>query len=514
MLSLANFYFLTNPKFISHLSLIIMELTSILKFLENRAILVTGATGFLAKIFAEKILRVQPNVKKLYLLLRAQDNDIALQRFNNEVVAKDLFKVLREKYGANVNTFISQRTTIVPGDITLENLGVKDSNLLEQMWREVEVVVNLAATTNFDERYDVALVLNTFGAIHVLNFAKKCSKIKVLLHVSTAYVSGEKTGLILETPYNLGDTLNGTSGLDIDTEKKVMEETLKQLTLEGSSEKSITSAMKELGLQRSRKYGWPNTYVFTKALAEMLLGDLKGDVPLVIFRPTIVTSTFQEPFPGWVEGVRTIDSLALGYGKGKITCFLGDPETIVDVIPADMVVNAMIVTMLAHADQRGCQIIYHVGTSVSNPVKFTCPRDSAFSHFKEHPWIDKQGKPVIVGNVNVLSSMDCFHRYMALHYLLPLKGLEIVNTLLCQFFQDKYSELDRKIKFVMRLIDLYGPYLFFKGVYDDMNTEKLRRAAKESGIETDMFNFNPKSINWEDYFKNTHIPGVVKYAFK
>lgn len=55
---------------------------------------------------------------------------------------------------------------------------------------------------------------------------------------------------------------------------------------------------------RARKYGWPNTYVFTKAMAEMLLNDDKGDVPLVIVRPTIVTSTFKEPFPGWVEGVR------------------------------------------------------------------------------------------------------------------------------------------------------------------------------------------------------------------
>lgn len=68
--------------------------------------------------------------------------------------------------------------------------------------------------------------------------------------ICLAYVSGEKRGLILETPYNLGETLNGTSGLDIYTEKKVMEETLKQLRVEGSSQESITSAMKELGLQR------------------------------------------------------------------------------------------------------------------------------------------------------------------------------------------------------------------------------------------------------------------------
>lgn len=56
---------------------------------------------------------------------------------------------------------------------------------------------------------------------------------------------------------------------------------------------------------RARKYGWPNAYAFTKAMGEMLLGHMKGDnIPLVIIRPTIVTSTYKEPFPGWLEGVR------------------------------------------------------------------------------------------------------------------------------------------------------------------------------------------------------------------
>ncbi|KAL6967058.1 putative fatty acyl-CoA reductase 7, partial [Sarracenia purpurea var. burkii] len=53
----------------------------------------------------------------------------------------------------------------------------------------------------------------------------------------------------------------------------------------------------------ARKYGWPNTYVFTKAMAEMLLMHFKENLPLVIIRPTMITSTFKEPFPGWIEGV-------------------------------------------------------------------------------------------------------------------------------------------------------------------------------------------------------------------
>nr|GMD69537.1 alcohol-forming fatty acyl-CoA reductase-like [Ipomoea batatas] len=410
-----------------------MELGSAVQFLENRAILVTGATGFLAKIFVEKILRVQPNVKKLYLLLRAADTMAAVQRFNSEVMAKDLFRVVKEKYGEKLNSIISEKVSVVAGDVTIENMGVKDSHLLDQMHREVELVVNLAAITDFYERYDVAIGINTMGPTHLLDFAKKCQKLKVFLHVSTAYVSGERDGLIQETPIQMGETLNGRCGLDIDRENEIIEETLKNLIVENASDESITLAMKELGIQR------------------------------------------------------TIDSLALGYAKGRITCFLGDPKTITDVIPADMVVNAMIVSMVAHADERGCsESIYHVGSSLSNPVEFSWLQDYALHYFTKHPWIAKNGKPVVVGKVTVLSTMDSFHRYMAIRYLLPLKGLEILNTICCKYFQRRY---------------------------DDMNTEKLRRAAKEGGIETELFYFDPKAISWEDYFMKAHLPGLMKHVF-
>ncbi|CAK9179114.1 unnamed protein product, partial [Ilex paraguariensis] len=128
----------------------------------------------------------------------------------------------------------------------------------------------------------------------------------------------------------MGEALNGTVGLDIDEEKKVVEERLTELRGEKALERTITSAMKALGIQRARKYGWPNTYVFTKAMGEMLVGHLKENIPVVIIRPTIVTSTYKEPFPGWVEGIRTVDSFIVGYGKGRIRCFFGHPETVLD----------------------------------------------------------------------------------------------------------------------------------------------------------------------------------------
>ncbi|XP_074354978.1 fatty acyl-CoA reductase 3-like [Apium graveolens] len=129
-------------------------------------------------------------------------------------------------------------------------MGVEDLTILEEMWRDVDIVVNIATTTNFDERYDISLALNTFGAEHVYNFALKCSNMKFLLHVSTAYVCGEKSGLIMEDPYKMGETLNGEGGLDIYKEKQIIEDALSQLNHENASNETITLALKELGILR------------------------------------------------------------------------------------------------------------------------------------------------------------------------------------------------------------------------------------------------------------------------
>ncbi|XP_027347465.1 fatty acyl-CoA reductase 3-like [Abrus precatorius] len=490
-----------------------MELGSIIHFLQDKNILVIGATGFIAKIFVEKVLRVQPNVKKLYLLLRARDAESASGRLQNEIIKKELFRLLKENLGAKFDTFVSEKLTVVPADISQEDLNLKDSFLREEICNQTDVIVNLAATTNFDERYDVALGINTLGVKHVLSFAKSCIKLKVLLHVSTAYVCGERGGLILEDPYQLGVSLNGVPGLDIDVEKKIVEEKLNQLREEGATEDDIKMAMKDLGMKRATMHGWPNTYVFTKAMGEMLVGTLKENMSIVIVRPTIVTSTYKEPFPGWVEGVRTIDSLIVAYGKGKLTCFIADIKAIFDVIPADMVVNTILAAMVAHANQPD-DIIYHVGSSVANPVKYQSLQDYSFRYFTAKPCVDKEGKIIKVGKVTILDNMASFERYMFIRYLLPLKGIELANAALCQYFQGMYLDMSRKIYIVMRLVHLYKPYVFFNGVFDNMNTERLQIAAKRGGVEMDLFYFDPKMIDWEDYFMNIHIPGVVKYVVK
>ena len=64
-----------------------------------------------------------------------------------------MYRVLKEKYGPNLNQLTSEKVTVVNGDVSLEDLGLQDTDLEHEMIHQVDAIVNLAATTKFDERY-------------------------------------------------------------------------------------------------------------------------------------------------------------------------------------------------------------------------------------------------------------------------------------------------------------------------------------------------------------------------
>ncbi|CAJ2654639.1 unnamed protein product [Trifolium pratense] len=491
--------------------------TTMQDFLKGKTILVIGTTGFLAKVFVEKILRIQPKIQKLYLLVRASNTDLASHRLQNEVFQTDLFKVLREKLGEDFNSYIAKKVVAIAGDLGVENLGIKDNNIKNVMFEEIDIIVNSAGNTKFDERFDISMSVNTKGALHVLNFAKNCHKMKVLVHLSTAYVCGETKEdevIFQEKPFEIGESLKGTSKLDIEIEMNLLEKKLDELRALNMDENKIKHALKDYGIERSNLHGWPNTYVFTKAMGEMLLVHYKDNVPLIIIRPAMVTSTSKDPFPGWIEGQRTVDSMICTYGKGKLPCFLGHPKTILDIIPADLVINSVIAAMVINSNQAPKNFIYHVSSSLRNPLKVSDVHKISHQYFMKTPYINKNGKPIVISKGIALKSLSTFNIYVTIRYALPLKVFNLVNNIICHSFQDVYDDNYKKIRMVKKIAKLYKPYVFLKAVFDDTNTENLRRAAKSYNMENEELEFDPTSINWTDYMMNTHIPGLVKYAMK
>lgn len=63
---------------------------------------------------------------------------------------------------------------------------------------------------------------------------------------------GTKTGLIEEKAPRMGEILLGAeiTNLDINIEKKIIEERLRSLQIQNATEKEVAEAMKDLGIKR------------------------------------------------------------------------------------------------------------------------------------------------------------------------------------------------------------------------------------------------------------------------
>ncbi|KAG2645198.1 hypothetical protein PVAP13_2KG419105 [Panicum virgatum] len=363
-----------------------MDAAKVAGCFRDRTILITGSTGFLGK----------SGVKKLYLLVRAPDDAAAHNRVLQlqEVVGQELFRTLREIHGDGFHSFIQEKVSPVARDIRLHSSQAK------QLSEEIDIIVNGAAITNFYERYDVALASNALGTMNVCQFAKQCARLKMLLHVSTAYVlTGEQEGLLPENLIQMGETPKPDRYLDIEAELELVSEVKATLTAHSAAEDTSSQqlekkAMKELGLNRANNFGWPNVYVFTKAMGEMLRGSVREDLPVVIVRPSM-----------------TIDALIVGYDEQTVPCFIGDRSGAIDAIPGDMVVNAAMVAMAAHYGEK-TQIVYHVTSAHQNPLQCYLLEESTYGYF----FINPRHKKLLLFN-----RYPYFHAYMVLAYKTPLQ---------------------------------------------------------------------------------------------
>ncbi|XP_055587027.1 putative fatty acyl-CoA reductase CG5065 [Uranotaenia lowii] len=107
----------------------------------------------------------------------------------------------------------------------------------------------------------------------------------------------------------------------------------------------------------------PNTYVFTKSLAEQIVQEYQDELPLILFRPSIVISTMKDPIPGWIDNFNGPVGLLVGCGIGLCRTMYCDPNNIADFTPVDVCIKAMIVA----AWKKGTAVIQSTPISVESP---------------------------------------------------------------------------------------------------------------------------------------------------
>ncbi|KAB1223939.1 Fatty acyl-CoA reductase 2 [Morella rubra] len=449
----------------------------VLNFFRGKNLLITGATGFLAKAIVEKIVREVPDVGKIFLLIKAKSEEAAMERLKSELINTELFNSLQQIHGEAYQDYILSKLVPGVGNVRDPDLAI-DADVAQEIRNEVNVVVNSAATTDFRERkINGKATFNTS------------------MHTATE---------------NLGHENAPSSSpiLDIKGEMKLALDAKEAL----KDEISTQIKMRELGLERARNYGWQDTYVFTKAMGEMLIEETKGDIPVVIIRPSIIESAYKEPFPGWIEGkARMMDPIILSYGKGELTCFLADSNGILD-LETDMVVNATLAAIARHGTAgKGDVNIYHVASSIANPLVLQDLVTFFHEHYISYPLIDAKGRPFRIPTMKLFTSKEEFRAHLSedvrrrTGFTTATAGNEKLHLQIERI-------RNKAIEKANHLIDLYEPYCFYAARFDNSNTQTLKKSM--SAEEQRMFGFDVRSIDWKDYIVNVHIPGLRKQFLK
>ncbi|KAL3271477.1 hypothetical protein HHI36_021962 [Cryptolaemus montrouzieri] len=288
--------------------------SEIRKFFAGQTIFVTGGTGFVGKILIEKLLRTCNDLRRIYILVRTKKGKSEIDRFK-EIFDQECFGRLKKEYP---NFF--EKVSLVNGDCCQPDIGLSPESK-NMLIKEVTSIFHVAATVRFDQHLRLAAYINVRSVRDLLKMAKQMPQLKGFLYVSTAYSHCPRDEILerfYRPPIKGDNLLNVVDSLD--------DETLTRIT------------PKLLG-------EWPNTYVFTKAVAESVIKEESSGLPVVMFRPAIVTVSVEEPMPGWIDNLHGVNGVVAGAGLGLLRTMPARPDVNAEIVPVDFVVNGMITAL-------------------------------------------------------------------------------------------------------------------------------------------------------------------------
>ncbi len=531
---------------------------SIADALAGRRILVTGATGFLGTALVERLVRAVP-ASEVAVLVRPTRRADAAARLAREVVRNDCFNRLREELGNRFDEVVGGRVSAVAGDVGRDGLDLDDEG--RRLLASCDVVVHSAATVAFDAPLDTAVEVNLLGPSRVAAAIESVAETRRFAHpgappthlvtVSTAYVAGTHQGDATETlatealasgararthttvttEVNIDAEVTAARRLRDDLESASRApERLGQLTKTARAELGaagthllaeraeklrdewVRTQLVDRGRARAQALGWPDAYAFTKALGERALVGGHGALPITIVRPSIIESALAEPRPGWIRGFRMAEPIIVSYGRGLLREFPGVPEGVVDVIPVDMVVAAIIAVAAAGPDPGG-PTVYHVASSVRNPLRYGQLVELVRSWFTDHPLYDSDGQPIMVpqwsfpgrGRVQrqlqrATKALTTAERVLG---TLPVRG---ERADLAARVEERRTQAERALGYT----ELYGAYTETEAHFRvDRLLSLWERLSSEDKAA---FCFDPGVISWPGYVHDVHLPSVVEHA--
>ncbi len=241
-------------------------------------VLLTGANGFLGTQIARKLIYL-PEIE-IVAMVRAKNRKNAMVRLK------------RSWYDwGELQEALNDRVTVIPGDITQEDLGMSDKdyqNLNSTLTHIIHTVADLRLHAPLEELRKT----NVEGTKNLLKLADQAHEngiFKRFSHLSTAYVAGKQEGIIQEDP-------------------------------------EVSTVPPDF---------WSN-YEKSKYEAEKAVQE--SDVPYSIFRPGMVVGDSET---GDIKTFNTVYALFKLYLKGKLRFIPTSSTLTLNMVPVDYVAHAV-----------------------------------------------------------------------------------------------------------------------------------------------------------------------------
>ena len=514
--------------------------------LNGKRIAITGSTGFLGTALVERLLRSVPGCQ-LVLLVRPGKRSSPAQRARREIFRNDVFDRLLAERGKDAFwAEIDERVTVIAGDVGTDGLGLDDDG--RDVLADCDIVIHSAATVSFDAPLDGAIEVNLLGPtriVETLHGLGGGSALPHLVAVSTCYVAGNRRGnapeqLLSDSPFHIDVDWRAEVAAarrtrsDFDAESRSVARLdefrsrarddlgaagspLLAAKTEQIRQRWVDGQLVEAGRARAASLGWPDAYAYTKALGERALVESKGAVPTSIVRPSIIESAWAEPVPGWIKGFRMAEPIIISYARGLLKEFPGVPEGVIDVIPVDLVVAAIITVAargpVAESTSAGTADVTQVASGTRNPLYYRRLVDLTSGWFTEHPLYDAKGQPISVpewsfpgrGAVErqlerVQKNLDRADRSLK---RLPLRGRQAM-------FNAQLEEQREQVERALGYVRIYGSYAECEALYGVDRLLGLHDGLE--GGDVDAFGCDPAVIDWDVYVTEVHLPSVVQHA--
>ena len=244
----------------------------------KKNILLTGATGFIGTQIARYLLKDE-NVTIIALVRGDSDEDAAR-------------KIAREWWDwPELINSLGSRTEVICGDVSLPNLGLAEPSY-RKVTEETTHIIHTAADWRFVPIEELRKT-NVEGTANLLEIARKISKhhkLKRFSHVSTAYVAGARTGQVSE------DTLTD-------------------------------------------EFGFLSDYEKSKYEAELLVQEAKKDLPISVFRPSMVVGDSQD---GSIKTFNTLYYPLRLFLTGRMRFMPVSPSLKINMVPVDYVAKTIV----------------------------------------------------------------------------------------------------------------------------------------------------------------------------